>query len=800
MLGICLSSRHYPHIETKGRNIILEEEPGHKEDIQQYIKTKLRLPTSKHAQSLRVDLLEASRMIFLWVVLVVDILNKDYPGKTINQMRRRLREIPEELGDLFEMILQRDGGDPETLQLCLKWILFAERPMKIEELYFAVQFGLGEEDCSGAWSQDDLDLDTMKISVKEWSKGLSEIKGKAFVVQFIHESVRDFLLGRYKHHWGETSENIEGRSHEILKDCCMAQVKAAIDQNVHTPSTPLETNNEADQYRELIRSKFPFLEYSILKVFHHTNSAQRSGLDQRAFLGQFPFDSWKSLHNHLEKTEIRKYGEGGSFHYLLAERNLADLIRLFPLRGSCFSPEGGVRFPPRYGPPLFAALATGSTEAAHVLLEAEVQGKPSEPRFRGAIQQCLEETKKLGVFNASFRFSKKRGPLSHLAEAAHPTLIEIMLDSAVADIDVNFHNTSSHRSLLAYASKTGHPDTVTLLLKKGANIADRDRDGRTPLSYAAERGHLGILTLLLEKCADISGRDRNGRTALSYAAERGHLGILALLLEEGADIAQTDEKDRTLLSYAAKGGNLGTVALLLEKGADVASRDTDGRTPSSFAAEGGHRDIVTLLLGSGADITSTDNSRRTPMGYAAQEGFLDTVMLPLLESGLPVDMKDENGYTLLSYAAGRGNLSAVKTLLQKGAYIEQRDKRGRTPLSMATDPLFGDGWATVKLLCDSGAQIDTKDAEGRTPLSWAATRGSDQTVSILCDNGAEIDSKDVHGRTPLSWAAGHRGYLSSVRILLEMGADIRSEDNQGHTPLWYVPNGDPEMIKLLRVA
>ncbi|KAH6854879.1 hypothetical protein B0I37DRAFT_395223 [Chaetomium sp. MPI-CAGE-AT-0009] len=612
-LRICLSSRHYPHIETKGRNIILEDEAGHKEDIKQYIKKKLRLPASKDAQSLRLDLLEASWMIFLWVVLVVDILNKDYPSKSIKQLGRRLREIPKELGDLFEMILQRDGENPEALQICLKWVLFAERPMKIQELYFAVQFGLSEEGCSGAWNKDDVDLDAMKTSVKEWSKGLSETKGKSFVVQFIHESVRDFLLGRYKYRWDEASENIEGRGHEILRDCCLAQVKAAVDQNVPTPSTPVETKTEADQYREIIRLKFPFLEYSILKILHHANSAQHCGLDQGDFLGQFPLDCWKALNNVLEKSEIRRYGEEVNLLYILAEKNLANLIKFSPPKGSCFYLEAGIHPSPRYGPPLFAALATRSTEAAR-------------PRLRGLLNQCLEEKKQLVTFDGRFRFSQIEGPSVYLAKHGVTILLEIMFNSPFIDIDVNHRDAWLGRTLLSRAAGNGKLDMVTLLLEKGADIQLADHDGLAPLSYAASgRVHPDMVPLLLKKGADANSRDRHGRTPLSWAAGSGN--------EETIDTK--DGQGRTPLSWAASSpshivGVAGVAVLrtLCESGAQVDSKDGQGRTPLSWAAYAGNLPAADFLLGMGANIKSEDNEGRTPLWYATQRS--DTEMMELL--------------------------------------------------------------------------------------------------------------------------------------------------------------------------
>ena len=133
-LKICFSSRHYPTvIIQRGIEVTLEDEIGHAEDIKQYIKSKLRLGKSMQAESLRSEILERSSLIFLWVVLVLEILNSEYPNSSISikKICERLREIPPKLTDLFEMILMRDGENLKQLQLCLKWILFATRPLKL---------------------------------------------------------------------------------------------------------------------------------------------------------------------------------------------------------------------------------------------------------------------------------------------------------------------------------------------------------------------------------------------------------------------------------------------------------------------------------------------------------------------------------------------------------------------------------------------------------------------------------------------------------------------------------------------
>ncbi|KAK4041974.1 ankyrin repeat domain-containing protein 50 [Parachaetomium inaequale] len=716
-LHICFSSRHYPHIEIKkGLKVILEDEIGHKEDVEHYIKAKLRLGTSRAAQSLQSELLERSQLIFLWVVLVIEILNHDYLGKPIDKMLKRLREIPKQLGELFEMILQRDPVNPELLQLCLKWILFAARPMKPQELYFAIQFGLDQEEgFFGSWDQDDVDLQTMETSVREWSKGLAEVtRNETSEVQFIHESVRDFLLGRYRSQWSEASGNLVGHGHEALRDYCLAQVNAAVSQNVHEPSVSIKTDAQASQYRATIRLKIPFLEYSVNNILRHANSAQEHRLDQGAFLSQFPLRSWKMLDRRFKSGPEQKYGEAVSLLYLLAEKNLADLIKVYPWKESCFHVGYVLHEVPLYGPPIFAALAHKSTEAAQALLEAEVRGQPFEPLFRDRWQQYKGRETDFTKFGISFSFLKWKGVLSHLAEQGDGFTLAVLLSSAFIDVDVNF----------------------------------RDLLDRTPLSHAAERGHLGVAKLLLGKGAKVDFSDCHlGMSPLAHASHSGYEALVTLLLEHGADVNSRGWlSGRSPLSYASQRGHLGIVKLLLERGAEVDPKSEDGSTPLSCAAEEGHEAVMAFLLENGADVEWKDSlTGRSLLSYACQSGSLGIAKL-LLESGVEVDSKSACGRTPLSYAACDGDEASVALLLEHGADIEWKDDDGQTPLSISA---MQGHEATVEQLLRKGAEVDSKDRVGCTPLSYAAGNGDEAMVKLLSQNGARVNSKDKGKRPEL---------------------------------------------------
>jgi hypothetical protein len=76
---ICFSSRHHPHISINpGLQLILETQDGHTTDITAYISTELKAGKSKQVQESKPQILENSSGVFLWVVLVVRILNKEY--------------------------------------------------------------------------------------------------------------------------------------------------------------------------------------------------------------------------------------------------------------------------------------------------------------------------------------------------------------------------------------------------------------------------------------------------------------------------------------------------------------------------------------------------------------------------------------------------------------------------------------------------------------------------------------------------------------------------------------------------
>jgi ankyrin repeat protein len=84
---------------------------------------------------------------------------------------------------------------------------------------------------------------------------------------------------------------------------------------------------------------------------------------------------------------------------------------------------------------------------------------------------------------------------------------------------------------------------------------------------------------------------------------------------------------------------------------------------------------------------------------AARSG--DAAMLAAyLDAGVPVDLTNTNGDTMVMLAAYHGNDSAVAALIARGADVDRHNNRGQTPLAGA---VFKNDSTVIELLLSADA-------------------------------------------------------------------------------------------------
>ncbi|KAK4220849.1 ankyrin repeat-containing domain protein [Podospora fimiseda] len=183
---------------------------------------------------------------------------------------------------------------------------------------------------------------------------------------------------------------------------------------------------------------------------------------------------------------------------------------------------------------------------------------------------------------------------------------------------------------------------------------------------------------------------------------------------------------------------------------------------------------------SGTTTTTTSSSRaqHAALVKAAGDGN-ETLARTILENNVDIDSRDEENRTPLIAAAAGGHSRLVEVLIKHGANIEAVDDGKHTPLISAAT--CGDVVA-VKMLLDNGAQLDATNRRFETALMKASRQGYNNVVKVLLEYGAKLEINNIKDQTALMLAV-RNGHCDVVKMLVEKGAYVDNGDAAGNTPL-----------------
>jgi ankyrin repeat protein len=305
---------------------------------------------------------------------------------------------------------------------------------------------------------------------------------------------------------------------------------------------------------------------------------------------------------------------------------------------------------------------------------------------------------------------------------------------------------------LLRAAAEGRNDRVKELLDKGAQANASWPEG-APLAAAAYYGHPETVQILIDRGADVQGKEsKYYASPLFSAIAGGEVQIARLLIDRGADIHAKTTSGMTILARAADSAPE-LVPTLVEKGADVNAKTAEGRTPLFYAAWIGNAEIVPFLIDHKADLNIPMNNGWTPLMQALDTSHFEIARL-LLDKGADVNLKADTGWTVLMAAVMRGaGNDLIKALLEHGADANARWKNGRTPLMLS---VHGGRTDVARLLIDRGADINQKESDGQTALIIAASEGRLDFVKLLIDKGADVNAMDKNSQTALKAASSNR--------------------------------------------
>lgn len=121
----------------------------------------------------------------------------------------------------------------------------------------------------------------------------------------------------------------------------------------------------------------------------------------------------------------------------------------------------------------------------------------------------------------------------------------------------------------------------------------------------------------------------------------------------------------------------------------------------------------------------------------------DLALQSLLDRGVPPNVRNEKGDSLLMLASYNRHAGASRLLLLRGVDPKLANDRGQTPLAGAA---FKGDAEIAKLLLDHGAAPDGAGPDGKTPLMFAAMFDRPQLIDLLLSRGADPARTDASGQ------------------------------------------------------
>ena len=262
---------------------------------------------------------------------------------------------------------------------------------------------------------------------------------------------------------------------------------------------------------------------------------------------------------------------------------------------------------------------------------------------------------------------------------------------------------------------------------------------------------------------NLAQTNKMGQTILHMAASKGQLDNCKIGLDSGVDINQKDSEGLTPLYYAAANGQVATVAFLLSQPtiAFLLSRPTINEleqkaqvqelffsrslTVLEEAILNDHVEVVEILHKDGRfDFSQLDAYSRTLVHTAENSPATLEYLLSLPE----IDFKRKqppsygNGYNILHTAADKGFVNIVKILIEKGMPLNERDNEGMTALHYAIagfndDKNSDDQCEIVRMLLAANIDKDAIDREGISALGLAVEKNHLKIMKILVEAGCK---------------------------------------------------------------
>lgn len=277
--------------------------------------------------------------------------------------------------------------------------------------------------------------------------------------------------------------------------------------------------------------------------------------------------------------------------------------------------------------------------------------------------------------------------------------------------------TSAVQKALRFRDLSTAEMTAATLLGNDANPNVMGDGDQPPLHIAAERGSYDLVEMMIRLGADINKKDKDGKLASQIASQFGHQFVWQLL-ENHQKIARSTYSSRA--AYNADGQ-----AYQSPEMQDLPLLDIIGLVGSSHGNIEAVKKAVETDSRMAHSVATTNEKAVEASAHMGRKKLVEF----LLQQGAPYS---------LPTAVMLGDYTTVKRLLDEDP--KRIHERAAHDFALLWYPIIGQcDLDMTQLLLDRGANIEAQHYLGTTALHWACIRGPIELVELLIENGADVN-------------------------------------------------------------
>ncbi|KAI0893276.1 hypothetical protein F4806DRAFT_504998 [Annulohypoxylon nitens] len=626
--------------------------------------SKLRQVKEGDRNTLASKAAEKSDGMFLWMYLLTKELANGTTKKAVEML---VTETPRSINETYKKEL-RKMLDPNIHKasirsiartvVILKWIMFANRPLTVQEMAEALANAFNDnsstypdDDLPISWVEDDIVEAYVAENIRKFCGSLIEIRKKdkdtplsLQTIHFVHSSVKEYLLqSRFCMDYSDRKLCFGDNSTEQnwIASLCLRYM--SYDEIG-------EWSSKVMNDKITFLKRYPFYFYAASNWYEHYLQGRSDS--RRDDLQHMPFTFFDQTHWKMWAQLLEEW-----------ESNARDALSR-TMSQQHFYADLGCRTP--------SDCKQGS-----------------EGELERAFRDNAEELDASGI--KDLYSSTDRGQTVDLEISPSPVYYTALLGlNDIVDrlircgYDCNQKGGKLGTPLQAAVVRQ-HMEIVRTLISHRANPSQEGGIYGTPLIAAVTLGSTDIFNELIQACVNlgtgIDTPDSDANTALHHACELGHLHMVQKLVESGASLDSTSSSSRTPLVQALHAENIDVTLYLLEKGADVNEKDR-AQTPLQLAIELNNEHLVTLLLENKADLGQLNCEGASPLHTACYCG-LEAMAQLLIDHNASVQVKDSLGRTPLHYAVFANSTKCVSLLLRHSSSPLAQDNLGAMPFGVA---------------------------------------------------------------------------------------------------------------------